>query len=267
MNKTKLKEKEPQSTEFDKTQKLIKTFAENFNVALDINNYPGLHFGRQVEVHKNFNISSSAARKWVMAGCLPDIHNLIEIADKLNVSLDFLFGRAPRLSTEPMVSIPIGTPQVSQGQWLEPFSAIKMEATWIESGMRMKHDNLFLMTVSGDNMSPTLADGDIVFVDASPIKNIRDLEENGIFLIMAHGRPQIRRIVFNFDETITLNSDNKQHPSVQLPINAFSVDAKDDSATLKIIGRIPWAIHRVARHSMSQFVPQRHSSAPISKPK
>ena len=236
-----------------KEKQIVEIFAENFNAALDNNQYPNLHFGRQVEVHKNFGISTSAARKWVMAECLPDIPNLIAIADKLNVSLDFLLGRAPRLSNEPMVSIPIGSSQPNNGEWLEAFSAIQMESTWIENGMRMKHDNLSLMVVSSDNMRPTFSEGDIVFVDASPIEDVCDLEENGIFLIMAHGRPQIRRIVFNFDDTISLNSDNKEYPPVQLPTSTFAINPKDEAPALKILGRITWVIHRVGTQVVTQF--------------
>ena len=228
---------------------LLKIFAENFNAALDKNQYPILNFGRQTEVHKNFNVSTSAARKWVMAECLPDLPNLIAIADKLNVSLDFLFGRTSMLSVEPMVSIPIRASQTNKGQSLETFSAIQMEPKWIENSMRMKHDSLSLMLVNSDNMRPTFAEGDIVFVDSSPILDIRELEDNGIFLIMAHGRPQIRRVVFNFDETISLNSDNKEYPTVQLPISAFSINQNDEVSSLKILGKITWAIHRVGRQA------------------
>jgi hypothetical protein len=232
---------------------ILEIFAENFNAALDNNHYPSLNFGRQVEVHKNFSISLTAARKWVMAGSLPDIPNLIKIADKLNVSLDFLFGRIPRYGNEPMVSIPIHSPQGNNNEPLEAFSAIQMEPTWIENGMRMKHNNLSLMLVNSDNMNPTFAEGDIVFVDSSPISDILELEDNGIFLIMAHGRPQIRRIVFNFDKTISLNSDNKEYPMVQLPITAFSINPNDEAPNLKVLGKITWAIHRVGKQAVTQF--------------
>lgn len=229
-------------------------FATNFNAALDASGYPQLHFGRQVEVGKTFGISTSAARKWVMGDCLPDHNNLIMIADTLKVSLDTLFGRSPRLGSEPMVSIPIGGPKNGEGEWLEKFSAIQMEATWLETGMRMQHNDLFLLMVSGDNMSPTLADGDIVFVDATPIKDIQNVEENGIYLIMVHGRTQIRRILLGLDNTITLTSDNKHFPPVTVPVGSFSpTKDKKQPPAMKLIGRIPWTIHRVGRVSKSPF--------------
>lgn len=225
-------------------------FAKNFNAVLDANHFPSLHFGRQVEVGKMFGISTSAARKWVLGECLPDHDNLVMICDKLGVSMDTLFGRQERLGVAPMVSIPIGNAQAGSDKWLQPISAMQVEAEFLETGMRMQHNNLFLMKVVGDNMSPTLSDGDIVFVDATPIEGIRSIEENGIYLIMAYARPQIRRIFFGMDETVTLISDNKQFPPVTVPIGAFGSPKSKKPATLKLIGRIPWTIHRVGKASV-----------------
>lgn len=225
-------------------------FATNLNATLDAAGYPPVHHGRQVVLGQNFGISTSAARKWLTGDCLPDYDNLILIADKLNVGLDSLFGRSPRLSGAPLVTIPIGTAMqgdmLQPGKVIDPFSALQMEAEWIETGMRLKHNNLVLMTVSGDNMNPTLADGDTVFVDTTPVKDIHSIEENAIYVIMTKGRQQIRRIQIGLDDNITLSSDNKHFPPVTVPISYF-VQSREKPAQIQIIGHIPWAIHRVSR--------------------
>lgn len=229
------------------------TFAKNLNAALDAAGYPDLHYGRQVEVGKAFGISTSAARKWVMGDCLPDHENLILIADKLNIGLDALFGRAPRLSSEPMVSIPVGAAHAfspgskNDGPWLDYLSTIQMEASWLETGMRLKHDDLSLMMVTGDNMSPTLSEGDVVFVDAAPDLDIMDVEDNGIYLLMAQGKPQLRRILLGLDDSVTLTSDNKHFPPITVPLIAFRRSNKTGAPKLSIIGRVPWCVHRVSR--------------------
>lgn len=229
-------------------------FAENFNKALDAAGFPGLHYGRQVAVGQAFDISPSAARKWVMGDCLPDNENLLKIADKLKVGLDTLFGRAPRLGSSPMVDIHICAPAQgagkADGDWKESFSAIQMEASWLESGMRLKSDNLFAMMVRGDNMHPTLSDGDTVFVDSTPVTDVQEVEDCGIYLIMAKGRPQIRRIQLGMDNKVTLTSDNRQFPSITVSEQDFQPAAAGKEPTLKILGKISWAMHRVGRTSI-----------------
>lgn len=232
-------------------------FAKNFNAALDAAGYPGLHYGRQVVVGKDFGISTSAARKWVSGECLPDNENLLKIADKLKVGLDTLFGRSPRIAGEPMISIPLGVaPTAKQasaqaatqsGHWLNQFTSIQMEASWLETGMKLKRDNLFLMTVAGDNMSPTLSDGDVVFVESASVP-IDEIEENSIYLIMAQGKPQLRRILLGLDDKVMLTSDNKHFPSISVPVSAFR-GHKGAKPAIEIIGRVPWCIHRVSRAS------------------
>lgn len=235
-------------------------FARNFNAALDAAGYPDLHYGRQVAIGRDFGISTSAARKWVMGDCLPDHENLIMIADRLNVGLDALFGRTPRISQEPMVSIPFGgviapcndANAADAVEWIEKLSTVQMEASWLESWMRLKHNDLFLMKVEGSNMSPTLAGGDIVFVDSSPIKDVLDIEDNGIYLIMAKGKPQLRRILLGFDEVVTLVSDNKHFPPISVPLTAFQPGSKAAKPVLTILGKVPWCVHRVSRASFTR---------------
>lgn len=236
-------------------------FAKNFNARLDAAGYPGLHYGRQVEVGKIFGISTSAARKWVMGDCLPDHENLLKICDTLGVGLDTLFGRSPRIGGEPMVSIPLGmAPPITEDSakkssksgrspWLNQFSSIQMEAAWIETGMRMKSGNLYLVTVAGDSMSPTLNNGDTVFVDATPVK-IDEIVENGIYLIRSQGRTQIRRILVGIDNKVTLSSDNKHFPSITgLSTSEFKPGRGGVTPAIEIIGSIAWCIHRVSRAS------------------
>lgn len=224
-------------------------FAKNFNLALDAAGYPGLHYGRQVKVGEAFDISPSAARKWVMGDCLPDHDNLLKICDTLKVGLDALFGRLPHFGNSPMVGIPISVANHGQkdGDWKEIFSSMQIESNWIETGLRMKSDGLFVMQVRGDNMFPTIGDGDSVFVDNTPVLNVLNVENNGIYLIMANGRPQIRRIQVGLDDVVLLTSDNKHFPPLTVKASAFTSRIAGKDPSLKILGRIPWVIHRVGR--------------------
>ena len=229
---------------------IFEVFRQNFNAALDNAGLPKLHYGRQLEVAKSFNISPSAARKWVMGECIPDWENLILIADKLNISVDALLGRNANLQ---MVSIPLSVLNPSKNdneEWITKLSNVHFEASWLESGMRLKHDDLILMVVNGDSMSPNLEHNDIIFIDMKAAANVDELEDNAIYLFKHKGRPLLRRIQLNFDETINLTCDNKQFSSAVIPKHVFQFKQNDepeqDALSISYVGRVQWAIKRVA---------------------
>lgn len=238
-----------------KKNHIFDTFRENFNIALDTAGFPALHYGRQVEVASRFGISTSAARKWVMGECIPDWANLILIADTLGVSVDSLLGRGTSNELTSMVSIPIGVVDQQSSvnsEWIKQKSNVQFEADWLESGMRLKHNNLQLMVVTGDSMSPTLDGNDIVFVDTESVKNLDEFEDNAIYLFKHKGRPLLRRVQVNFDETFGLNCDNAKFPSSVVPKTSIHLITPGDgntaeSSKLYLIGRVQWAIKRVSQ--------------------
>lgn len=241
---------------------LFDIFRTNFNAALDEAGYPGLHYGRQVEVARVFQISTSAARKWVMGECIPDWDNMLFIADTLNVSVDALLGRVTTnlKNQSKMVSIPLGivNQKSTDKDWVQQLSSVQFETKWLEGGMRLKHEDLQLMVVAGNNMAPTLEDGDIIFVDTRAANNLDEIEDNAIYLFRHKERPLIRRVQFTLGDSVDLVCDNKSFNTVTVPRKAissyqigepFGGTRKKD--TLVIIGKVQWAIKRVARDSIA----------------
>jgi hypothetical protein len=82
---------------------------------------------------------------------------------------------------------------------------------------------------SGDSMMPTIADKTFVLVDATA----QDLKKTGIYALIINNTLYIRRVQKQFDGSILLISDNKEHYAEQ------SIAAADETS-ISIIGKAFW---------------------------
>ncbi|WP_174274285.1 S24 family peptidase [Sphingomonas bacterium] len=87
---------------------------------------------------------------------------------------------------------------------------------------------LSLITVAGDSMRPTLADGDEILVDTS---DTADRLRDGIYVLRIEEALLVKRIALAPSGGIAIRSDNPDHPSWN----------DQDKATLTIVGRVLWA--------------------------
>ena len=229
--------------------RLFDVFSKNFNAALDKESYPSLHYGRQTEVARVFQISTSAARKWVMGECIPDWDNLLFIADTLNVSVDALLGRTVKLESTPATPGPIagGHTPIDETGLTKLLGGLQFDANWLETGMRLKHEGLQLMIASGNSMSPTLDDGDIIFVDTRATL----IENNAIYLFKCNDGFLIRRVQLTPEGSVELVCDNKKIANTIVPRSAIhteQIEAGFDAreSDLLIVGKVQWTIKRAS---------------------
>lgn len=89
-----------------------------------------------------------------------------------------------------------------------------------------------LLRVSGDSMSPTLHDGDLVMIDErrTQIRN-----RHVYALIDIDGAARVKRVELVPDQLILLTSDNPAHTS--------DVRSGPDMNRLRILGEIVWSAH------------------------
>lgn len=89
-----------------------------------------------------------------------------------------------------------------------------------------------LLRVSGDSMSPTLHDGDLVMIDErrTQIRN-----RHVYALIDIDGAARVKRVELVPDQLILLTSDNPAHTS--------DVRTGPDMNRLRILGEIVWSAH------------------------
>lgn len=93
--------------------------------------------------------------------------------------------------------------------------------------------DLSFITVQGDSMLPTLSDGDDILVNqADAADRLRD----GIYVLRRDDTLMVKRVAMNpMAGSVTIKSDNPAYP-----------EWRDcDLSTLRIIGRVIWAGHKI----------------------
>lgn len=220
---------------------ILKVFAEVFNFGLDEMGMPKLNHGRQRLVAERYKVSLSAARKWLLGDSLPDIPNLIVIADDIGYSVDTLIGRKPFTYGEREVTIPIKREGVSGTA-----SKLSFEDSILDTSLRSKHNNLEIRIVNTDSMAPNINVDDMAFVDTS----IEQFEENKIYLFQTDdNRSIIRRVMAGLGNSVTLIADNPAYKPMQVNKSQIVFDGErlTTNKKLRVVGQISWAIKRMSQ--------------------
>jgi hypothetical protein len=108
-----------------------------------------------------------------------------------------------------------------------PEAHVGFETAWLRK-LGSNPDDLSIIQVSGDSMSPTLADCDDILVDrADASQRLRD----GIYVLRIDDALMVKRIALNpIARTLTIKSDNPSYPEW----------TNCDPASVNIIGRVIW---------------------------
>lgn len=114
-----------------------------------------------------------------------------------------------------------------------PQSHIGFEEKWLRRISRGPAGSLSMISVSGDSMFPTLADGDDILVDrADAMSGLRD----GIYVIRLEELLMVKRIALSPSRgRVTIKSDNEAYPSWH----------DVDLAGVNVIGRVVWAGRKI----------------------
>jgi hypothetical protein len=107
------------------------------------------------------------------------------------------------------------------------------DARWLRGVSASQPDELAIVQVAGDSMSPTLTDGDDILVDHSRAAlRLRD----GIYVLRREDTLMVKRLALNpLAGTVSIVSDNPSYPTwADCPLD--SVD---------VVGRVVWAGRRI----------------------
>lgn len=188
---------------------------------------------------KKAGISDTMMRKY-LAGSVPGLENLLQIADAAGVTLDWLAAeRGPMRLGDP-ASLRDGDltlverldveASAGNGTLIESEQAldfVAFQTRWL----RRKGINpaaVRLLNIRGDSMEPTIRDGDIALVDTS----INDIIDNAIYVLVVGNRLLIKRIHVLVTGALRLISDNPIYPHE---------DVKPSEAELvRVSGRVVW---------------------------
>ncbi|MFS8907775.1 XRE family transcriptional regulator [Synechococcus sp. OH2] len=182
-------------------------------------------FGRRA------GISDTALRSY-LKGSVPGIDKAVKIAQVGGVSLSWLItgeGSPGDAKTEyvyvPLVDVvaSAGAGALVREESIE--SVLAFERNWLRAHLKGNPDGLSLIRVQGDSMSPTLEDGDWIFVERQ-----EELGEEGIYVFQRDGELWVKRLHRLSGSRVRVISDNPRFPS-------FVVDCADPVNGLTLIGR------------------------------
>lgn len=201
-------------------------------------------FGSTHSFAKRAAISDSMLRKY-LAGSMPGLDNLLQIAEVSGVTLDWLArGIGPKHSTgshradfanSPLKEMSLierldieasaGAGSLVENEQYLDFIAIQTRY------LRHKGINpaaVRLLNIRGDSMEPTIRDGDIALVDTS----ISDIIDNAIYVLAVGNRLLIKRIHILMSGALRLISDNPIYPHEDIPAN--------EADFVRVSGRVVW---------------------------
>ncbi len=208
----------------------------------------------QSELARRLNVAPQNVKNWESRGVSKE--GLLESQRHLGINATWVeTGVGPRFiggDTAPAIAdegsdIPSGYIRLDQldvqgsaGPGIDPPSipAVVQQIDVLESWARetfgtVNPDRIKIISCRGDSMSPTIDDGEIVFVDVS----IEAFDRDGIYVVAWGGQLRIKRLVATRDG-VTVQSDNPQ-------VNAEHVPGKE-AHELIICGRVMawWRLKR-----------------------
>lgn len=175
--------------------------------------------GRQAEIAKKMKLTPKAVSKWFNGEAIPRRGKLQELAALLGTSAAFLLGDVPEdgiikkqaLVSQDIFRIDVLDLSVSAGpgtylisDYVEVLYAIEFTNEHARSlfGNRSSED-VKVMTVNGDSMSPTLVSGDRLFVDVS----VRNFQTDGVYSFVYGKTFHVKRLQMQGNRLAVL-SDN-----------------------------------------------------------
>jgi phage repressor protein C with HTH and peptisase S24 domain len=105
---------------------------------------------------------------------------------------------------------------------------VSFDTNWVRNFLGVPPQDLALIAVKGDNMEPSLSDGDLVLVDLRG----KGVEDNGIYVLQFKDTLLVRRLHRKLDGSVLVKSDNTVYDT-----EFFS---EDDAEALKVVGRVIW---------------------------
>jgi phage repressor protein C with HTH and peptisase S24 domain len=113
-----------------------------------------------------------------------------------------------------------------------PLTAHAFQSNWVRSVASGRPEALSVISVTGDSMLPTLADGDQILVDTADCERLRD----GIYVLRTDDALLVKRLSVNpATRRLAIRSDNDAYPSWD----------DCDPAGVNVIGRVVWVGRRL----------------------
>ena len=183
---------------------------------------------RNIDLAKILGVSTSTIQNWRYRGKIPE-HILAKASE-----LEEHGAIIPR----GYVSIQLYEVEASAGSGSlveneDPSTALLFSEKYLRKDLGYKPENIFLLSVRGDSMAPTLKNQSIVMVN-----KIDDFASDGIYVFRFEGALLVKRLQF-LPEKIEVVSDNPTYKTWE--IIKKDLEYKD----FQIIGEVVWSGQRM----------------------
>jgi transcriptional regulator with XRE-family HTH domain len=177
-----------------------KHFADNLNAALDRRGAIPSGYGRVIGVAELFGVSQNTAANWLKGDGVPELSRMTEIAEILGTTVEQLVvgdrGAGTHAIDERYVMI-----DLHEDDSLEGHSWYTLPETLRSMGFS---NDIKMLQVSNDDMSPYVGRGDIVVYDP----RVKRIVSNGVFVLQIDDRFIVRRAQRGLKQNIRLSCDN-----------------------------------------------------------
>lgn len=184
---------------------------------------------RNIELAETLGVSTSTIQNWRARGKIPE--HIITKAKEISL-LGSLY------PSPGYVSIKLYDVEVSAGNGSlveneDPSTALLFSEKYIRKDLGYNPENVFLLSVRGDSMEPTLKNQSIVMVN-----KIDDFASDGIYVFRFEGALLVKRLQF-FSEIIRIVSDNSKY-------EPWDIIKKDlEYKDFQIVGEVVWSGQRM----------------------
>ena len=195
--------------------------------------------GNQSAFARRSGVDPASIRQY-LAGSMPTLGKVINIARAYDVSLDWLIGEDSSThaslptSMEGWVPIPRLNIHASAGNGrlalLEDAEAevVAFKSEWLRRlGVSPRHAQIII--AEGDSMEPTIGHGDLVLIDRS----VDHIVDEGIYVLVYAGMVKLKRIQVLLSGIVLLKSDNPAYQTEEIKSHELP--------ELIIEGRVRWA--------------------------
>ncbi|MEZ8241289.1 S24 family peptidase [Vibrio splendidus] len=185
---------------------------------------------RNIELAEILGVSTSTIQNWRARGKIPK--HIIAKAEEISLHGDL----AP--TSRGYVSVKLYEVEASAGSGSlveneDPSTALLFSEKYLRKDLGYKPENIFLLSVRGDSMAPTLKNQSIVMVN-----KIDDFASDGVYVFRFEGALLVKRLQF-LPEGIEVVSDNPTYKTWE--INKKELEYKD----FQIIGEVVWSGQRM----------------------
>lgn len=118
---------------------------------------------------------------------------------------------------------------------VQTIQVLKFSEEWIRHELRAAPSDLYLISVDGDSMEPTLRAGDVILID----HRVTPPNREGVYIMRMDGALLVKRLQFRPGGVIDVISDNEAYSPFTIKLSDMAVQ------DFAILGKVVWSGRRM----------------------